>query len=326
MTQARSRLVSVETTPYYHCVCRCVRRAFLCGDDPFSGGSYEHRRQWIVDRMATLLEVFCIDIAAYAVMSNHYHVLVHLDPERAQALSATDVVERWCTLFSAPLLIERFQAGEALSAAERAAVDELIGRWRDRLADLSWFMRCLNEYIARRANAEDQCKGRFWEGRYKSQALLDEAAVLSCMTYIDLNPIRAGMAETPEGSDYTAIQARIRKTQPLSEALMPFLGAEKAGQESGLVCDERDYLALVDWTGRSIRNDKRGAIPSHLAPILVRLGIESKEWTQHVQHFGRRYYRAIGALQRLRQFAEKIGQGWFQGQSRCRVVFQPAME
>ena len=299
MTQARSRLVSVETTPYYHCVCRCVRRAFLCGNDPFSGTNYEHRRQWIVDRMALLAEVFCLDIAAYAVMSNHYHCLVRLAPEQAQALSAEAIVERWCTVFSGPRLIERYRAGDALSVAERALVDEIIETWRERLADLGWFMRCLNEYIARKANTEDDCKGRFWEGRYRSQALLDEAAVLTCMAYIDLNPIRARMAKTPEASDYTSVQTRIHRTQPLAKALLPFLGAERRDQDPGLAFDERDYLALVDWTGRAIRSDKPGAIPGHLAPILERLGIEKPAWTKNVEHFGRRYYRAIGTWQRL---------------------------
>jgi len=326
MTQPRCRLVSVETTPYYHCVCRCVRRAFLCGDDPFSGNSYAHRRQWVVDRLAELSAVFCIDIAAYAVMSNHYHLLIRLAPEETQELTSLQVIERWCRLFSGPLLVQRFQAGDALSEAERIVVDDIVALWRQRLSDLGWFMRCLNEFLARKANEEERCKGRFWEGRYKSQALLDEAAVLTCMAYIDLNPIRAQMAETPETSDYTAIQARILKTQPLSEALLPFLGTETEQTRKGLVFDEGDYLELVDWTGRAIRDDKRGAIPNHLAPILTRLGIESTEWTKNVQHFGRRYYRAIGTLQKLQQFAEKMGQHWLQGQSRCQATFQTAKE
>ncbi len=326
MTLPRSRLVSVETTPYYHCVCRCVRRAFLCGNDPFSGNDYEHRRQWVVDRLVELSAVFCIDIAACAVMSNHYHVLVRLAPEEAGGLSCQQVIERWCSLFRGPLLVQRCQAGEALSAAERLVVDDIVAVWRERLSDLGWFMRCLNEFIARKANEEDRCKGRFWEGRYKSQALLDEAAVLSCMAYIDLNPIRARMAETPEDSDFTAIQARIQKTQPLSEALLPFLGAETIHDRKGLAFAESDYLALVDWAGRAIRDDKRGAIPHHLAPILTRLGMEPREWTKNVQHFGQRYHRAVGPLQRLQQLAEKIGQCWLHGQSRCRITFQTVKE
>jgi len=68
----------------------------------------------------------------------------------------------------------------------------------------------LNEYISKRANIEDNCTGHFWESRFKSQALLDERALLTCMAYVDLNPIRACMAKTPETSEYTSIQERIK--------------------------------------------------------------------------------------------------------------------
>ena|SRR5690554_973617 len=207
MTQPRMRLISLDDTPFYHCVSRCVRRAYLCG----SGKDYdfEHRRGWIAQRIKQLAAVFTIDVAAYAVMSNHYHVVLRVNREVADALTWDEVMERWCQLFKGPLLVQRFRAGQALTPPELEMVDEIVDGWRQRLMNISWFMRCLNEPIARWANQEDNCTGRFFEGRFKSQALLDERALLSCMAYVDLNPIRATMADTPEDSDFTSIQERL---------------------------------------------------------------------------------------------------------------------
>lgn len=145
-------------------------------------------------------------------MSNHYHVVLRVDAEEAERLSDVVVLKRWRLLFAGDVLVERYlsEKQSSMDDAEKKKVHEIAQEWRSRLTDISWFMRCLNESIARKANKEDGCKGRFWEGRFKSQALLDEVAVLACMTYVDLNPVRAGIAETPELSDFTSIQERIR--------------------------------------------------------------------------------------------------------------------
>ncbi len=211
MTRPRSSLVSLSDTPWYHVVNRCVRRAFLCGEDRVSGVSYEHRRGWIVERIQQLSAVFAVDVAAYAVMSNHYHLVVRVDADRAQGWSQDEVLSRWTQLFEGPLLVRQVLAGKGVEMDEGSLlrVEEYAETYRQRLVDLSWFMRVLNETIARKANAEDQVKGRFWEGRFKSQALLDEQAVLSAMAYVDLNPIRAQMAETPEESEFTSIAERM---------------------------------------------------------------------------------------------------------------------
>lgn len=211
MTRPRSALVSLPDTAWYHCVSRCVRRAFLCGYDQHSGQSFEHRRGWIAVRIKELANIFAIDVAAYAVMSNHYHVVVHIDSGRAQRWSDEQVLQRWTQLFTGPLLVQRYlsDARATMGQSEREKVSEMAETYRARLQDLSWFMRVLNESLARRANAEDDCTGRFWEGRFKSQALLDEQALLAAMAYVDLNPVRAGMADTPEASDYTSIQERL---------------------------------------------------------------------------------------------------------------------
>ena len=211
MTCPRSALVSLSDTAWYHCVSRCVRRAFLCGHDHHSGQDFEHRRGWIAHRIKELANIFAIDVAAYAVMSNHYHVVVRIDSERAQAWSTEQVLQRWTQLFTGPLLVQRYlsSARAVMGESEREKVREMAETFRARLFDLSWYMRVLNESLARQANAEDGCTGRFWEGRFKSQALLDEQALLAAMAYVDLNPVRAGMAESLEASDYTSIQERL---------------------------------------------------------------------------------------------------------------------
>ena len=229
MTRARSTLVSLSDTPWYHVVCRCVRRAFLCGDDKLSGQNFDHRRAWIVDRVKQLAGVFAIDVAAYAVMSNHYHLVLRVDAERARGWRHEEVLRRWTQLFDGPKLVQArlSDKAETLDDASLARVDEWAETYRARLMDISWFMRVLNETIARQANAEDKVTGRFWEGRFKSQALLDEQAILTAMAYVDLNPIRAKMAETPEASAHTsvaermvalksAVKARARRASPVS--------------------------------------------------------------------------------------------------------------
>lgn len=220
MTRARSSLISLADTPWYHVVNRCVRRAFLCGDDRLTGQNYDHRRGWIVERVKQLASVFAIDVAAYAVMSNHYHLVLRVDAERAQGWSRSEVLRRWTQIFDGPLPVQQLQAAQErgedanFDAATQARIDEWAESYRARLMDISWFMRVLNESIARQANAEDKVTGRFWEGRFKSQALLDEQAVLTAMTYVDLNPIRAAMAETPEESEHTSAAERIGDLKP----------------------------------------------------------------------------------------------------------------
>ena len=198
MPRARKTRVSLDATPNYNCTSCCVRRAFLCGEDRHSGRGFEHRRQWIEGRLLVLTYIYAIDIAAYAVMSNHYHVVLHVNRERGQNWSDAEVIKRWHRLFKGSMLSQRFSRGEPLDRAEQHALDEQAAEWRQRLISISWFMRSLNERIARDANREDNVTGRFWEGIFTTQALLDEKAVAACMVYVDLNPIRAQMALTPE--------------------------------------------------------------------------------------------------------------------------------
>lgn len=327
MTRARCTQISLDETPYYHCICRCVRRAFLCGKDHYSGQDYAHRRQWVVDRLVVLVEMFAIDLCAYAVMSNHYHVVLRVDRSRALSWSDREVAERWMTLFSGPLLVRRW-LHESVTEAEALKAQEIIEQWRERLYDLGWFMRCLNEHLARLANDEDNCKGRFWEGRYKCQALLDEKAVLRCMAYVDLNPVRAGMAATPESSDYTSVQQRSEtlgangnpESRPRLLALVDADSVELEDEKT--ICRVRtlDYLELVDGTGRAVREDKRGAIEPGAAAILERLGIDQRSWLAHMKPRKQRVPVAVGALSSLRAFARATGRCWIAGQGQAGAV------
>ena len=280
MTTARSQLICPEVTPYYHCVSRCVRRSFLCGQDAATGKSYEHRRAWVEQRMLDLASIYCIRICSYAIMSNHYHLVVFVDKEAAAALSDLEVVERWCNEHQTPVIIQRWLANQLKSKAESHTCDQLIETWRHRLYSLSWFMRELNYDIAVQANKEDRCTGRFWEGRFKSQALLDEKALLSAMAYVDLNPIRAKMADCPEQSDHTSIQARLgslERGETCTPSLANFLGYEHQDKHQGIPFRLMDYIELVDWVGRQIREDKRGYIDNRMPEILDRLSLPQQE-------------------------------------------------
>jgi len=161
MTRARESIIDLESTPYYHCTARCVRRAFLCGEDKFSGQSFEHRREWIAERIEWLVRTFAIDVMSYAIMSNHYHIVFRVDVDKAKAWSEANVIRRWKRIYNGSPVVEQYLKNPLAEGIAEVAQD-IIAQWRERLTDISWFMRCLNEYLARKANEEDNCKGRFW--------------------------------------------------------------------------------------------------------------------------------------------------------------------
>jgi REP element-mobilizing transposase RayT len=296
MTVPRRFQISLDHTPYYHCTTRCVRRAYLCGKDRHTGKDFGHRKQWLENRMAKLSQIFALDLLAYAIMSNHYHIVVSLRPSQSDTWSDNEIKERWSKVFS---------------ATEEASAEQLA-LWRERLCSLSWFMRCLNEPLARVANREDDCKGRFWEGRFRCQALLDEAALIRCMAYVDLNPIRAAVAKTPETSPHTSIAARIRQRD---KHLLPFVD-NVYHDEHAIPISQRDYLQLIDWTGRQLHPEKSGRVSTKLPPILVRLNVDSRQWIREMNHYGKWYYRAVGSMHAMDMYCQHLGQQWLKGKSR----------
>lgn len=345
MALPRYAQVSLEETPWYHVVSRCVRRAFLCGVDQITGQSFEHRRDWIEQRILQLAGVFTIDIAAYAVMHNHYHIVLRVDNERVAELSTKEVITRWSQLYRGPLIIRRYLSDKRseMSQGELIQIDKLADEYRQRLCDLSWFMKNLNEFISRKANAEENTRGHFWESRYKCQALLDEPALLAAMAYVDLNPIRAAMSETPETSDHTAIKRRVEQSQsPLPEPpkkpaiptdpdilnlpeapLLPFDSTETFTTGIPFIFD--DYLELIDTVGRAVHPKKRGFIPDSTPAILQRLHISTEAFILHADQFLRRFGGAVGHPTKLVDLAAARNVRYLRGMAKSKSLFATAV-
>jgi REP element-mobilizing transposase RayT len=332
MTVARNQLVDVNVTRYYHCISRCTRKARLLGE-----GS-EHRKQWIEDRLQTLADAFAVSVCGFAVMDNHLHVLVRLDPGAANDWSAEDVVRRWLLAYPPKSadgqVLEVTQAWIKDLASDKQRVDVL----RSRLSNLGWFMKALKEPLARMANKEDDCKGTFWEPRFKSIAILDDEALLATCAYIDLNPVAAGLAATPETSRHTSVHQRVEhaaaqgKLKELKAAASGSVAGSRAAgavEEDLWLCPIEDrrregsqregllegfslgsYLLLVDYTSRLCRQGK-ARVSREVASILDRLGTNAEIWGQRIQRLLGKT-RLLGSYfsvdrERLRQIARQRG-------------------
>ncbi len=321
MTLPRSAQIDLDSTQYYHCMTRCVRCSYLCGTDSETGKDYNHRKQWLIARMKYLANVFAIHISAYAVMSNHYHLVLYVNSDLAKSWSDEEVIARWKAIFGPHSAKKQFPS--VLKKQTLPKIEVL----RERLTSISWFMRCLNENIARLSNKEDECQGRFWEGRFKSQALLDEGAVLSAMAYVDLNPIRSKIAATPEESEFTSIYDRIehfkndaQNTPP--DSLMPFEDNIKADLPH-INIRFYDYLELVDVTGRVLREGKPGKILDNYAPILDRLGLTSAGWLTIVKNLEKYFFYALGSEANLLNFGKNKGRSTPKGMRVALNCYQP---
>jgi REP element-mobilizing transposase RayT len=290
MTYPRSHTVPEHEGACFHVYSRCVRRAWLFRQDAFGTRDLSHRAGLLETRLIELASCFSISIFSYAVMSNHYHLVVKTEPKRALSWSAHEVARRWlaCSGSRINLMEDSRQLLDlVLNLSENKEKVEIA---RTRLSSLSWFIRKVNEPIARLANAEDGCTGRFWEGRFKSQVLLDEAAVLSCMAYVDLNPVRAGFITDIEKSSFTSINRRLRISE-LGEPLDSIDGnsLELPYPEISLGA----YLAELKMIAGFETN------PSSL----LAMGIQPPD----------QWLRAIGSKANMKTYATKLGQSWLNG-------------
>ena len=332
MAIARAQLVDAALTRWYHCVTRCVRRAFLLGEGD------HNRREWIENRLEELAGIFAVAVGGFSVMNNHLHVLLRLDPDVARGWSDDEVVRRWGRLFP-----PRDKSRQPIPVTEewvqwRLSDAQWVATARQRLQNLGWFMKCLKEPLSRLANRQDKTRGTFFEGRFKRVAVLDEEALLTIGVYIDLNPVAANIAKTPETSDYTSIKQRVDhveargKTAELEAASGGSVAGSQAAaglEESLWLCpieDRREldspregmipgfslgsYVKLVDYTGRLFREGK-ASISADLVEIFERLGCSAQSW-QMIESRKLRGDRLLGRFfaasrEKLREIAERLG-------------------
>ncbi len=334
MTIARSRLVDVSISRWYHCISRCVRHARLLGEENNAGID---RKAWIENRLKELAEIFAISVGGFSVLDNHLHLLLRIDDRLASGWTDEEVVRRWLKLYPPrasnrkPLPVTNEMVQAKLADAEWLAVT------RERLNSLSWFMKCLKEPLSRLANKAEKCTGAFFEGRFKSIAILDDESLLSVNAYIDLNLVAAGLAATPETSPHTSIKERLAhvesqvRVEDLKEALRGSVAASRVagGLEEKLwlvpIEDRRgldsnregmlagftlgNYLMLVEYTGRLVREGK-ASISADVADIFERLGFSTDAWQARLLKLsgGRLLGRFLSANRdRLLQIASKLG-------------------
>jgi len=259
-------------------------------------------------------------------VSNHTHIVLSVDPQAVSGWTNEQVADRWLRVFPGAMAQASSDEQKQRVRMGLLSTPDRMEEIRKRLDSLSWFMRALNEPIARMANEEDNCSGRFWEGRFKCQALLEPQAVVSAMAYVDLNPARARMADSLEESDHTSIKSRLesRKSIPGKKSRLSNAGLKPvAGLDADALLDmtESSYLELVQWTGEQLHPMKRGKlIPrSDLGEkppeVVLKLSKHSERWLRQVRGTESKYYRAIGSAEALMAKAAELGQRWMQGVS-----------
>lgn len=249
----RAEQFSADEICIVHAVQRCVRRAFLAGYDAINKIDYSFRREWIRRRMESLASVFGIDVLGYAVMSNHLHLILRNRPDVVAEWSDEEVVTRWLRVFPGKRLDEHLAEPTRHDVQALLSQPHRVALVRRRLADISWFMRALAEPIARMANRQDQCTGRFWEGRFKAQRIVDEAGLLACAMYVDLNPVRAAMAQSPDEALHTSAYDRIAAEK----------GAQLISAAFDLVVLERNEMGQLEPGGhsRQVAGGRKSADP-----------------------------------------------------------------
>jgi hypothetical protein len=320
---ARAEIFDPAEVAIVHVMTRVVRRCFLLGYDHVSGKCFDHRKSWIEKQLKLLAANFGIDLLTFAILSNHFHLVLRSRPDVVATWDDTEVARRWLIL--CPIRKKSDRSAEEPNEYELNAIrndPDKLAMIRTRLSDLSWWMRLLCQNIGMRANKEDGEVGKFFQGRFKAVRILDEPTLLACSAYVDLNPIRAALCETLEESEFTSVQRRIQamvrctsaesstnSSNAVDTMLAPLSIDEKhdaigpCASATGKRCSDKgflsmttvDYLELLDATARIVRADKSGATPTELAPIFERLNLDVGYWKLLVKDFGRMFSLVAGA-------------------------------
>lgn len=315
MPYPRSKIVNASCTPYYHLISRCVRRTYLCGFDRETGESFEHRKSWVEKRILYLANTFSIGVCAYAVMSNHVHLVIHLNKQESSKMSDYNVVARWHRISVGTQETAMFLESKSYpeDPIVKRTLKQKIQEYRARLSDISWFMKYLNEYIARRANKEDDCTGHFWEGRFKSYAILDEKALITCMAYVDLNPIRAKSAKSIDQSLHTSVYKRINAARKgwCLNSLVPFKN-DKINNSSLPAIDMTllDYLSLLKSTKDCLFEKK---IVKPLIPELAKMSFNPEYWLHSINEMETMFPIALGNVVSLENYKKNTGRKRIKG-------------
>jgi REP element-mobilizing transposase RayT len=323
MTIARKLQINLNDTVHYHCISRCVRRSFLFGYDSLTQRNFDHRRAWVITQLQSLCSVFAIKVCAYAVMSNHYHLVLCVEPDAIRNLSDEEVLMRIKHIHT--LRMHGTFASIDKNKLNKIVTPDEMESYRKMLIDISTFMGALNEYLARKANKEDDCKGRFWESRFKSMSLLDDAALLTCMAYVDLNPFKSGMAVSLEEADFTSIQERIRNSQSIktikkdksaiNPGLKHHLGlfASPNVANPHIPCSWENYYQLVEWTQQQLQDKKSGSISIELQIMLDKLGVKPDVWLSQAKQLEKNYSWMVGSFEKLKHVLENKKLQWVRG-------------
>lgn len=344
---ARAEVFAPDEVAVVHVMNRVVRRCFLLGTDSVTGKNFDHRKIWIEELLEKQAAAFGIDLLGFAILSNHFHLILRSRPDVVATWSDTEVARRWLLL--CPVRKDDNGNAEEPNEMELNSIRNdrhKLATIRLRLSDIAWWMRLLCQHIAVRANNEDGEVGKFWQSRFRAVRLLDEAAILACAAYVDLNPIRAGIAKSLEASDHTSIQRRIESAgaKPRRQSPSPKAAAKSASptpqpmtrrdsllaplalnERSGPIgpvpsrtpgrCSDKGFLPLtldqyvevLNWTARQLPRLKRGWSVQEAPPAFAACPLPPTVWCHLVREFGKLFCQVAGEAQTVDATRSRLG-------------------